>query len=149
MNYDATHQTPAKNLFSRPTPPQLDDLPYKDYDPEVTASCWSLSNLYRKIWISVFYMAISSLAAVTGPYLLQVAIDDGIDAAGPGVCAMSRCCSSWAAIIQWFFNYIRVNIMAKSASRSSSTCATRSFKRLQELSLSFFNRYSVAASQRA
>lgn len=131
-------------MFSQTTPPQLDDLPYKDYDPEVTRQLIEFIKPYSKrIWISVVYMALSSLAAVTGPYLLQVAIDDALTPGRLDVLRNVVLIFLALQFIQWFFNYIRVNIMAEVGQSIIFDLRNAVFKHLQELSLSFFNRYSV------
>jgi len=138
-----TTQT-IKTTFSQVTPPQLEDLPYKDYDPEVTRQMVGFVRPYAsKIWISVFFMLLSSLAAVVGPYLLQIAIDDGIDAGNPVVLRNIALLFLLAQFIQWFFNYIRVNMMAEVGQSIIYDVRASIFKRLQELSLSFFSRYSA------
>ena len=56
--------TTAKPTFTQTTPPQLEDLPFKDYDPEVARQLLAFIKPYtRTILISVFFMAVSSLAA--------------------------------------------------------------------------------------
>lgn len=138
-----TTQT-IKTTFSQVTPPQLEDLPYKDYDPEVTRQMVGFIKPYAaKIWISVFFMMLSSLAAVVGPYLLQIAIDNGIDARNPLVLRNTALLFLLAQFIQWFFNYIRVNMMAEVGQSIIYDVRASIFKRLQELSLSFFSRYSA------
>jgi ATP-binding cassette subfamily B protein/subfamily B ATP-binding cassette protein MsbA len=134
----------VKNTFSQTTPPQLDDLPFKDYDPEVTRQLVGFIKPYkRKIWLSVIYMGLSSLAAVVGPYLLQVAIDDGLAPRSMIVLRNVVLLFLGLQFVQWFFNYIRVNIMAEVGQSIIYDLRSAVFKRLQELSLSFFNRYSV------
>ena len=46
-------------------------------------------------------------------------------------------------LVQWFFNYIRVNIMAEVGQSIIFDMRAQVFEHLQELSLSFFSRYSV------
>jgi ATP-binding cassette subfamily B protein/subfamily B ATP-binding cassette protein MsbA len=140
----ATTSTPVKDLFSQTTPPQLDDLPYKDYDPEVTRQLMEFIKPYKKrIWISVVFMAIGSLAAVAGPYLLQVAIDDALTPGRLDVLRNTVLLFLFLQVVQWVFNYIRVNIMAEVGQSIIFDLRNAVFKHLQELSLSFFNRYSV------
>jgi len=137
--------TPAvKDTFSQVTPPQLEDLPYKDYDPEVTRQMLAFIKPYAlKIWISVAFMAISSLAAVVGPYLLQVAIDKGIAVGDTVTLRNTALLFLLAQGFQWIFNYIRVNMMAEVGQSVIYDIRAAIFKRLQELSLSFFSRYSA------
>ena len=130
--------------FSQITPPQLEDLPFKDYDPEVTRQMLGFIKPYgAKIWVSVIYMAISSLAAVVGPYLLQVAIDHGISVGNPITLRNTALLFILSQILQWFFNYIRIKMMAEVGQSIIFDIRAAIFQRLQELSLSFFSRYSA------
>ena len=104
----------SQPAFSQTAPPQLDDLPYKAYDPEIAGQLVSFIRPYlNKIWISTFYMAISSLAAVTVPYLVKVAMDSGIEQNSVPVLRNTVLIFLFFQLVQWFFNYIRVNIMAE------------------------------------
>lgn len=132
------------NQFSQTTPPQLDDLPYKSYDPEVTRQLFSFISPYKKrVWLSVLYMALSSLAAVSGPYLIQMAIDEGI--AKASIVTLRNVVIMFLLLqgVQWFFNYLRVNIMANVGQSIIYDLRSAAFKHLQELSLSFYSRFSV------
>ncbi len=134
----------AKPTITETTPPQLEDLPYKDYDPEVARQLMTFIKPYtRTILISAFYMAISSLAAVSVPYLVSVALDQGI--ARHSVLTLRNTAFLFLAfqIIQWFFNYIRTNVMAQVGQSIIFDMRARVFEHLQELSLSFFSHYSV------
>jgi len=136
--------TTAKPTITETTPPQLEDLPFKDYDPEVARQLLTFIKPYiRTIWTSVVFMAISSLAAVSGPYLVSIALDQGI--AKQSVVTLRNTVLLFIAfqIIQWFFNYIRVNVMARVGQSIIFDMRARVFEHLQELSLSFFSHYSV------
>lgn len=136
--------TAAKPVFSQTSPPQLDDLPYKDYDPEIAQQLLLFIRPYaKKIWLSAFYMAISSLAAVTVPYLVKVAMDTGISQNSLPALFNTILIFLFFQIVQWFFNYIRVNIMAEVGQSIIFDMRAQVFQHLQELSLSFFSRYSV------
>lgn len=135
---------PAKTIFSQTTPPQLDDLPYRDYDPEIAHQLLTYIHPYsKKIWISVLYMAISALSAVTVPYLVKIAMDSGIAQKSLPALRNTALIFLFFQLIQWFFNYIRVNIMAEVGQSIIYDLRARVFEHLQELSLSFFSRYSV------
>jgi ATP-binding cassette, subfamily B, multidrug efflux pump len=134
----------AQSTFTEQNPPQLEDLPYKDYDPEVTRELLSFIRPYMgKIWISVIYMGISSLAAVAVPYLVKVALDAGIEQGSIPVLRNTVLIFLLLQLLQWFFNYIRVNIMANVGQSIIYDVRAKVFEHLQRLSLSFFSRYSV------
>jgi ATP-binding cassette, subfamily B, multidrug efflux pump len=134
----------AQSTISDQSPPQLEDLPYKEYDPEVTRELLTFIRPYMgKIWISVIYMGISSLAAVAVPYLVKVALDSGIEQRSIPVLRNTVLIFLLLQALQWFFNYIRVNIMANVGQSIIYDVRARIFEHLQQLSLSFFSRYSV------
>lgn len=136
--------TTPKPTFSQLAPPQLEDLPFKEYDPEVTRQLWAFIKPYtRRIIISVIYMAISSLAAVAVPYLVKVALDSGIEQRSIPALRNTIILFLLLQIVQWFFNYIRVNIMAQVGQSIIYDIRARVFEHLQQLSLSFYSRYSV------
>ena len=134
----------AKPNFTETTPPQLEDLPFKDYDPEIANQLMGFINPYaRTIWISVFYMMVSSLAAVSVPYLVSQALDEGI--AKNNLVSLRNTVLFFLLLqlIQWFFNYIRTNIMAQVGQSIIYDMRAQVFAHLQKLSLSFFSHYSV------
>ncbi|MBE0699828.1 MAG: ABC transporter ATP-binding protein [Anaerolineaceae bacterium] len=136
--------TSTKPIYSQTTPPQLDDLPYRDYDPEIAGQMLNFIRPYnKKIFVSMIYMAISSLSAVTVPYLVKVAMDSGIAQNSLPVLRNTVLIFLFFQLLQWFFNYIRVNIMAEVGQSIIFDMRARIFEHLQELSLSFFSRYSV------
>lgn len=136
--------TAEKTVFTQTQPPQLEDLPFRDYDPEIAEQLLSFVKPYqKKIWISVFFMAISSLAAVSVPYLIQMGIDQGI--ARRSLVNLRNVALLFLLLqfVQWFFNYIRVKMMAEVGQSIIYDIRARVFAHLQELSLSFFSHYSV------
>lgn len=145
------NQTPANTAtveaplpVAQTTPPQLEDLPFKEYDPEIARQLLGfLKPYYRKIAISTVYMGLSSLAAVSVPYLVKQALDSGISQGS--VVSLRNTALLFLAlqIVQWFFNYIRVNVMAQVGQSIIFDMRAQVFAHLQELSLSFFSHYSV------
>ncbi len=138
----------AANATTKPinqdqTPPQLEDLPYKDYDPEVAAQLMTFIRPYMgKIWLSTFYMAIAALAAVSVPYLVGRALD-AIEAGDLRSLQITALLFMVFQAVQWFFNHIRVNMMAEAGQSIIFDMRARVFEHLQRLSLGFFSRYSV------
>ena len=136
--------TTTKTNFSQVTPPQLEDLPFKDYDPEVARQLITFIRPYfRQIAISTIFMAMSSLAAVSVPYLVSIALDEGIREGSVETLRNTALVFILFQFIQWFFNYIRVNMMAKVGQSIIFDLRARVFEHLQDLSLGFFSRYSV------
>ena len=123
--------------------PELDDTVYKDYDPQIMKELLEFINPYaRRIWISVFYMALSALAGVATPYLVSLALDQGIaKKSWPTLLNISLLFLA-VQLVQWFFNYIRTNTMAEVGQSIIYDMRAKVFAHLQELSLSFYSHYS-------
>jgi len=133
----------TKPAFSQTTPPLLDDLPYRDYDPEIAQQLLTFIRPYaRKIWLSVIFMAISALAGVTVPYLVKDAMDNGIAQKSLPALRNTALIFIFFQIVQWVFNYLRTMIMAEVGQSVIYDIRARVFEHLQELSLSFFSHYS-------
>ncbi len=134
----------TKQKFSQINPPQLEDLPFKDYDPEVAREMLAFVKPYRgKVGVSIIYMMLSSLASVAVPYLIEVAIDQGLAKNSVTVLRNMVLLFIVVQIIQWIFNYLRTNVMAFVGQSIIYDVRSSIFRRLQELSLSFFSRFSV------
>jgi ATP-binding cassette subfamily B protein/subfamily B ATP-binding cassette protein MsbA len=135
--------TNTKTVFTQTTPPALDDLPYRDYDPEIAGQLMEFIKPYMtKIWISVFFMLISSLAAVSVPYLVGRALDALKNQSKPAL-VTTVILFFVLQFVQWFFTYIRTNVMAEVGQSVIYDLRAKVFAHLQELSLGFFSRYSV------
>jgi len=126
-------------------PPQLtDDISHKGFDPQITRRLVGYSRPYFwQIIISLVLMLINSIAAILGPYLVKVAIDSGMEAGNARVLFGVFILYLFAISIQWVSIYYRVNIMARVGQSMIFDLRQRLFEHLQELSLSFFSRYSV------
>ena len=130
--------------FSETTPPELEDNVYKDYDPAVMKELLKFIRPYaRKLWISILYMAVSALAGVSVPYLVSIALDQGIAKNSWPTLLNISLVFLLLQLVQWFFNYIRTNTMAEVGQSIIYDMRARVFAHLQELSLSFYNYYSV------
>jgi ATP-binding cassette, subfamily B, multidrug efflux pump len=125
-------------------PPQLDDLPSKSYDPQIARQLAGFVKPYQRlIIISLLYNAVTAATSVAGPFLIKVALDSGIAANNLTVLRNAVIGYLLVAIIQWLSVYLRVNAMAYVGQSIIYDIRKQLFVHLQELSLSFFNRYSV------
>lgn len=125
-------------------PPQLDDLPSKSYDPQIASKLAGFIRPYnRMVLVSILYNAVTAATSVAGPYLVKVALDSGL--AGNNLAVLKNAVIGYllVAIIQWLSVYLRVNAMAYVGQSIILDIRKLLFAHLQDLSLSFFNRYSV------
>lgn len=125
-------------------PPQLDEVYLKGYDPEVTRLLVSFLKPYRlRFVLALILMLTGSAASVAGPYLVKVALDSGLAAGSVTVLGQTMLIYLLVTVVQWVVTFLRVNIMARVGQSIIYDLRARLFEHLQELSVSFFSRYSV------
>lgn len=116
----------------------------KGYDPKVARGLLRFVKPYSKeIFISLIFMIIVTAAAVSGPYFVKLAIDEGIGK--NDLTALRNIVLAYFAVsaIQLGTNFLRVRIMSRVGQHVLYDVRTAMFDHLQKLSLSFYNRYSV------
>ncbi len=123
---------------------QSEEFYDKGYDPKVARGLLRFVKPYtRQMLVSLVFMVIVTAAAVSGPYFVKLAIDNGIgntDLHALGVIAITYFV---VAGIQLITNFFRVRIMSRVGQHVLYDVRTAMFDHLQKLSLSFYNRYSV------
>lgn len=116
----------------------------KPIDPNVARRLFGFINPYRwQMVLSGILMMTATGSSVVGPYLVKVAIDDGLTAGNPTVLRNTVLLYLVLAIVRWIFIFTRVNIMARVGQSVIYDLRKELFERLQRLSLSFYSRYSV------
>jgi ATP-binding cassette, subfamily B, multidrug efflux pump len=116
----------------------------KGYDPKVTSRVFGYARPYTwRLIFALVLMLIASAAAVSGPYFVRIAIDNGLTAGNYNVLRYTVLAYLAASVIQWVSTYFRVNIMAWVGQAVIYDLRTTLFRHLQKLSLSFYSRYSV------
>ena len=116
----------------------------KGYDPNVAKGLFQfLKPYYGRMIFALAMMVIVTAAAVSGPYFVKLAIDEGIAAKDPIALRNIALIYLVVSMIQLGFNYWRVRIMARVGQNVLYDVRTSMFAHLQKLSLSFYNRYSV------
>lgn len=126
------------------TLPPSQDVVFKGYDPEISRRLFGFLRPYRRRFtVAVLLMLVSSAAAVAGPYLVKIAIDDGMATGSVPVLRQTVLLYLAIALIQWVATYLRVNIMAQVGQSIIYDLRSQLFAHLQDLSLSFYSHYSV------
>jgi ATP-binding cassette subfamily B multidrug efflux pump len=116
----------------------------KGYDPKVARGLLQFVKPYTKqMLISLVYMIIVTVASVSGPYFVKLAIDEGIGKSD--LTALRNIAIAYFVVagIQLITNFYRVRIMSRVGQHVLFDVRTAMFDHLQKLSLSFYNRYSV------
>ena len=130
------------------TPPayvvQSEELYDKALDPHVARRLMGFIAPYKwEMLISALLMLVATASSVIGPYLVKIAIDDGLMAHNPVALRNAVLIYLGAAVVRWGFIYLRVNIMAKVGQSVIYDLRKVLFAHLQKLSLGFYTRYSV------
>jgi ATP-binding cassette subfamily B protein/subfamily B ATP-binding cassette protein MsbA len=123
---------------------QSEDAYDKGYDPKVARGLLQFVKLYtRQMLVSLFFMIIVTAAAVSGPYFVKLAIDEGIGRSD--LVALRNIALIYLVVttVQLVTNFFRVRIMSRVGQHVLYDVRTAMFDHLQKLSLSFYNRYSV------
>src|SRR5215216_7481741 len=116
----------------------------KGYDPHVARGLFQfLKPYYGQMLIALVFMIIVTAAAVSGPYFVKLAIDDGISKNDLGALRNIVVIYGIVSVIQLVTNILRVRMMSRVGQHVLFDVRTAMFDHLQRLSLSFYNRYSV------
>ncbi len=121
-----------------------EDLNFKGYDPQVVRGLMQFVKPYWKpLLLSLALMVVTSAASVSGPYLVKVALDEGIGRQSLSTLRTTVLIYLVIAILQWSTIYARVYIMSRIGQSIIFDIRSGLFHHLQQLSLSFFSHYSV------
>jgi ATP-binding cassette subfamily B protein/subfamily B ATP-binding cassette protein MsbA len=130
------------------TPPayvvQSEEALDKGYDPKIVRKLLPFIYPYRKESIAALLLnMIATIAGVSGPYFVKVALDDGLAKSDVLVLRNTMLLYMLVMLIQWGFNYARVVIMSRVGQHILFDVRMRMFEHLQRLSLGFYSRFSV------
>ena len=123
---------------------QSEDAYDKGYDPKVARGLLQFVKPYtRQMLLSLIFMVIVTASSVSGPYFVKLAIDDGI--ARSDLIALRNIALAYlvVSVIQLSFNVARIRLMSRVGQHILYDVRMTMFHHLQQLSLSFYNRYSV------
>ncbi len=116
----------------------------KGYDPKVARGLLRFVKPYAsRMFFALTLMIIVTAAAVSGPYFVKLAIDEGIGAKDVNALRNIVVAYLIVSVVQLVTNFYRVRIMSRVGQHVLYDVRTAMFEHLQNLSLSFYNRYSV------
>ena len=94
--------------------PHQEDVYQKGFDAGIARRLAGYGRPYTRLFlISLLLILISSSAAVAGPYLVKMALDNGLEAGSlPGL-RQAVLLYLLAALIQWATTNLRINVMAR------------------------------------
>lgn len=116
----------------------------KAYDPQIVRRLWRYVRPYRwRLLAAVALMTTATAMNVSGPYLIKLALDDGV--AARDFSALTRIVGLYtlAACVMWLCTFIRIRIMAVAGQSIIYDLRREVFDHLQNLSLGFYSRYAV------
>ncbi len=130
------------------TPPayvlQSEEALDKGYDPKIVRKMLPFLKPYSRMsWAAVLLNIVATVASVSGPYFVKVALDSGLAAHNVMVLRNTMLLYLLVMVIQWGFNYLRVVIMSRVGQHVLFDVRMKMFEHLQRLSLSFYSRFSV------
>ena len=143
MTVSTTTQAKPKPI-SVPAKPDEDSIVGKAYDPQITRRLLRYLNPYKwRVIIALAWMFFAMTAYIAGPYLIKVALDNGV--ANGDVYALQQAVALYllAAVAFWVGTFLRVRIMAVTGQSIIYDMRRELFDHLQSLSLGFFSRYAV------
>ena len=123
---------------------QSEEVYDKGYDPKVARGLMQfLKPYYRQMLLSLVFMIVVTFASVSGPYFVKLAIDEGI--AKRDLAALRNIVLIYFGIsaVQVATNIVRIRLMSRVGQHVLYDVRMALFNHLQQLSLSFYNRYSV------
>ncbi len=129
------------------TPPPLnqeDTIIGKAYDPQITRRLLTYVRPYvRHFAFAIALAIVGTFAQIAGPYLVKVALDDGIAAGNGNVLTRAVVLYLVAAAVMWVTTFIRIRITSVAGQSIIYDLRRELFEHMQALSLGFFSRYAV------
>jgi ATP-binding cassette, subfamily B, multidrug efflux pump len=134
----------VKKLPSAPPTPADDEILGKAYDPHIVRRLLTYLRPYRRnLLAALALMTVATVANVSGPYWIKVALDGGI--AGKNYAVLGQAVGLYllASGVIWVGTLLRVRLMAVTGQSIIYDLRRQVFDHLQALSLGFFGRYAV------
>ncbi len=137
----------ASKAKPKPAPPPSggdDEILGKAYDPHIARRLLTYLRPYRRsLFAALALMTVATAANVSGPYLIKIALDNGIAAKNYTVLGQAVLLYLLASGVIWVGTFLRVRIMAVTGQSIIYDLRRQLFDHLQALSLGFFSRYAV------
>jgi len=125
-------------------PPQADVIHSTGFSPQVIRQLWTYIRPHSlSLFSSILLQLYQSVVIALGPYLVKVAMDDGIAAGSIEVLRNTVLLYIVLQLTQWGSLYLRIYLTTGAAQNITYELRERLFEHLQQLSLNFFSRYSV------
>jgi ATP-binding cassette subfamily B protein/subfamily B ATP-binding cassette protein MsbA len=121
-----------------------DDILGKAYDPRVMSRLLEFLQPYRsRIAFSFLVMIVRAVSGLAGPYIIRLAIDEGIAKNNLTFLGQAVVAYLVAGGFNWVTNFFQIYTMAWVGQHIIFILRTRLFAHLQDLTLSFYDHYEV------
>jgi len=121
-----------------------DDILGKAYDPQIARRLWTYIAPYRwRILAALLCMTVAMTGYVAGPYLIKIALDEGIARGDAARLGQAVGLYGLAAGAFWVGTFLRIRLMSTTGQSIIYDLRQRLFAHLQALSLGFYSRYAV------
>ena len=121
-----------------------DDILGKAYDPRVMRRLLEYLQPYRvRITFAFAVMIVRAVSGLAGPYIIRLAIDEGIAKSNLNFLSLAVIAYLIAGAFNWLSGFGQIYTMAWVGQNIIYTLRTRLFAHLQDLTLSFYDRYEV------
>ena len=121
-----------------------DEVLGKAYDARVARRLLGyLSSQRRAIALAMGLMVVGTLADLAGPYVIKVAIDNGLAGSNGGVLWLATFGYLLVNAAWWFATRTRIRAMAVAGQSIIFSLRRELFEHLQQLGLGFFSRHAV------
>jgi ATP-binding cassette subfamily B multidrug efflux pump len=125
-------------------PPQADVIHSSGFNPQVLRQLWTYIRPHSlTLSAAIVLQLIQSVILASGPYLVKVAMDNGIAAGSLSVLRNTVLLYVLLQLAHWGALYLRIYLMTGAGQSIIYDLRKELFNHLQELSLNFFSRYSV------
>jgi ATP-binding cassette, subfamily B, multidrug efflux pump len=135
---------PATTPAPRTSQLSDEDILGKAYDPRVTSRLVAYMRPYRRhIAFAMTVMVFRSAAGLAGPYLLRLAIDEGMVKGNLPFLGQMVLAYVASGVITWMGMYAEIYTMSWVGQNLIYEFRTKLFAHLQDLTLAFFDHYEV------
>jgi ATP-binding cassette subfamily B protein/subfamily B ATP-binding cassette protein MsbA len=121
-----------------------DEVISRGYDSRLLGRLYGFVQPYRwRVLAAVLWMAATTFLAVSGPWIIGKAVDDGLRTGDMAALRTWTLIYGAVAVLEWFCNRQRIMVMAFVGTRVVTDMRSRLFRHLHALSLNFHNNVSV------
>lgn len=121
-----------------------DDVIGKAYDPRIARRLVAFLRPHvANVLLAGLMMLLVSACSLAGPYLIRLAIDEGVIGGNLTTLAWLAAVFAASRLVMWLAQYAQIQVIFRVGQKVIVHIRTSLFEHLQRLSLAFFSHYSV------